>query len=142
MASAKTANFRTTRRIEFGDTDAAGIAHFSRYFTLMEEAEHELLRSFGLSVVWERDGETISWPRVSASCDFSGSARFEDELTLEVSVERLGAKSVTYACRFLLGDREIALGKMTSVCCVIVHGQPPRSIEIPAEFRSHLEALA
>src|SRR5688572_30626127 len=42
--------YKTSRRIEFRDTDAAGIAHFSVFFTFMEEAEHEFLRHVGLSV--------------------------------------------------------------------------------------------
>ena len=43
--------YTTSRRIEFRDTDAAGIAHFSVFFTMMEEAEHEFLRHLGLSVL-------------------------------------------------------------------------------------------
>src|SRR3984893_8862096 len=45
--------YRTTRRVEFRDTDAAGIAHFSAFFFYMESVEHEFLRSLGLSVVSE-----------------------------------------------------------------------------------------
>src|SRR5881275_775439 len=93
--------FVTTRRVEFSDTDAAGIMHFAAFFRMMEQAEHELLRSVGLSVV-EHDVEgTISWPRVSAKCDFAAAARFEDVLEIEVRVARLGERSVTYSHRFL-----------------------------------------
>ena len=35
--------YRTSRRIEFADTDMAGIAHFSRFYVFMEQAEHEFL---------------------------------------------------------------------------------------------------
>src|SRR5213078_989612 len=42
--------FRTTRRVEFADTDMAGIVHFANFFRYMESAEHEFLRSHGLSV--------------------------------------------------------------------------------------------
>ena len=42
--------YHTRRRIEFVDTDMAGIVHFSRFYVFMEQAEHELLRSLGLSV--------------------------------------------------------------------------------------------
>ena len=66
--------FRTTRRVEFSDTDAAGIAHFTAFFRFMEQAEHELLRSVGLSVFMPVDGEEITWPRVSSKCDFRSMA--------------------------------------------------------------------
>ena len=42
--------FQFERRVEFCETDAAGIAHFSSLIVYMEQAEHALLRSLGLSV--------------------------------------------------------------------------------------------
>ena len=42
--------FLWERRVEFHETDAAGIAHFSSLLIFMEQAEHALLRSLGLSV--------------------------------------------------------------------------------------------
>lgn len=133
--------FKTTRRVEFRDTDAAGIAHFSSFFAYMEEAEHALLRSLNTSVVTRDEQSVISWPRVSANCDFSGAAHFEDLLDIEVTIERIGEKSVTYDFRFSLGDAKIAAGKITSVCCRIESGRPPRSIAIPPSFAEKLAAF-
>jgi acyl-CoA thioester hydrolase len=130
--------FRTTRRVEFADTDAAGIVHFSRFFTYMETAEHELLRSVGLSVMQAADDHHISWPRVSVSCEFRQPARFEDLLTIEVSLERIGDKSVTYAFRILRDDQLLATGKTTAVCCRFDPGQAPQSMPIPAEIAARL----
>lgn len=134
--------YTTTRRVEFHDTDAAGIMHFSTFFTFMEEAEHELLRHLGLSVYLDENGGKISWPRVSASCDFQDSVRFEDEVEISVAIERLGEKSVTYTFQFRHGQREIARGKMTSVCCRILVDEPPRPIPIPEWIVEKLKAMA
>jgi len=117
--------------VEFVETDAAGIAHFSAFFVYMEQAEHELLRHLGLGVFLRDDEGEISWPRVSATCDFREPARFEDEIQIEVTVERVGEKSVTYAHRLTCGERELARGRMTAVCCRVCHGHPPRPITIP-----------
>ena len=133
--------FTTTKRVEFRDTDAAGIMHFSTYFTYMEEAEHELLRSIGSSVVLNAGDETVSWPRVSATAEYRVPVRFEDVLTLEVRVKRLGSRSVTYHHTFLSGDQLIATGEITAVCCRIEHGQKPTSREIPDEIRTQLEGF-
>ena len=84
------ASFHTTRLVEFSDTDMAGIMHFAAFFRYMESAEHELLRSVGLSVHSTSGGETISFPRVAASCNFSSPARCEDTLDIEIAVKRLG----------------------------------------------------
>lgn len=131
--------FQTTRRVEFHDTDAAGIMHFSAYFTKMEEVEHELLRSLGFSVVLRETPESvISWPRVSAHCDFRAAARFEEELTILAHVARLGEKSVTYTLEFRRGDKVLATGRITTVCCRMRAHQPPQSIPIPDDFRAKL----
>ena len=37
-------SFVTSRRVEFRDTDTAGIAHFSVFFVWMEQAEHAVSR--------------------------------------------------------------------------------------------------
>ena len=52
--------FKTRRRVEFRDTDMAGIVHFSVFFAYMEQAEHELLRSLGLGVGPKRRGDPRS----------------------------------------------------------------------------------
>jgi len=130
--------FVATRRVEFADTDAAGIMHFSAYFRFMEAAEHAFLRQRGMSVVLPEHDSHISWPRVAAGCDYRGPATFEDLLETEVTVERLGTKSVTF--RFLIRRDQtlLAEGHMTSVCCRITPGQPPQSIPIPESIRARL----
>src|SRR5947208_11591023 len=105
--------FRTKRRIEFGDTDLAGIVHFSQFFRFMESAECEFLRSRGLSVKLEWEGQAIGFPRVSASCDYVKPARFEELLDVSVTIDRIGTKSVTYAFEFTRDGERIAAGKVT-----------------------------
>ena len=131
--------FITSRRVEFSDTDAAGIMHFVAFFRMMEQAEHDLLRSVGLSVVMHDSAGTISWPRVNAKCDFTAAARFEDLLEIEVRIARLGKRSVTYAHRFLRDGKELAGGEITAVCCRIKDGKPPKSIDIPAAMVKKLK---
>ncbi len=92
--------FRTTHRVEFHETDMAGIVHFSNFFRFMECAEVEFLRTRGLSVALSWEGELIGFPRVSATCDYLKPARFEEVLDITVTVERLGGKSVTYGFEF------------------------------------------
>ncbi len=132
------AAFRTTRFVEFGDTDMAGIVHFANFFRFMEAAEHAYLRSLGLSVVMEIDGGKYGLPRVSASCDYLRPARFGDELTVEVTVVKLGRSSVTYAFDFTHGDEPIARGRVTAVFCRFDAGRP-EACEMPAEFRTKLD---
>ena len=124
-------SFSISRRVEFRETDAAGIVHFSCFFHYMEEAEHALLRHVGLRVEMQQDGAMISWPRVATRCDFQGPARFDDLLEVKVSVNRIGNKSVTYRFDIACEGNDIAQGEMTAVCCEITPGKPPKSVAIP-----------
>jgi len=132
-----TAPFVTHRRVEFFDTDAAGIIHFSSYYRYMEEAEHAWFRSLGLSVMNPQpDGTVIGWPRVSANCTFEAPVRFEDMLEIRLSVERKGVKSLTVRYEFFHGGHRVAHGRMKTACCLCRHNAPLVSIPLPPEYDS------
>ena len=126
------------RRVEFRDTDAAGIVHFSVFFAYMEQAEHEFLRHLGLSVVQQFDGKEISWPRVRAECNYRKPARFEELLTIGVRVAKLGEKSVTYAFEFRCDELLLAEGSIVAACCEIEERKLIGAVPIPAVFRERL----
>jgi acyl-CoA thioester hydrolase len=134
--------FRTSRFVEFSDTDMAGIVHFSAFFRYMESAEHALLRSLGFSVYADVGGEVVTFPRVAASCQYHSPARCEQTLDVEVTVRRVGTKSVTYGFEFSHDGRAVATGEVTGVCCRLPHGGAPISIPIPDAFAAKLRELA
>ncbi len=132
--------FKTTRRVEFRETDAAGIAHFSSFLCYMEQAEHDLLRTLEWSVMLPHpDTGYLSWPRVHVEADFHGAVQFEDVLDIDVVVSRLGARSVTYSFKFACKGRPIASGKTIAVCCHVGVDRSLESIDIPEPLRSRLE---
>ena len=132
--------FETTRRVEFCETDMAGIVHFSNFYKWMEQTEHEFFRSLGLTIVNEQpDGTTIGWPRVSATCRFESPARYEDIVTARLFVQRIGVKSLTYNVHFHVDDRPVAKGTMKTVCCLVSHELPLKSIPIPEEYLNVIE---
>ena len=129
-----------SRRVEFGDTDLAGIMHFSNFFRFMEAAETDFLRRHGLKVSWTEDGVKHGFPRVSVSCDFSKPARFEDLLEIVVTIDKLGKKSVTYRFDFSCGGVALAVGRMTSVYCRDDGKGGMEALTIPDNIRSKLGA--
>lgn len=114
-------SFITNRRVEFCETDAAGIVHFSSLFCYMEQAEHAFLRSLGTSVVTGlQGGRRLSWPRVRAECDYSGRMQFEDVLEIRLRITRLGRTSCTYQFDFFSPEvKLVASGLLVAVCCQI-----------------------
>lgn len=132
--------FRTSRRIDFVDTDMAQIVHFSNFFRFMESAEIEFLQALEMSVSMRTpQGQRIGFPRVSATCDYLRPARFLDVIDITVTVANIGAKSVTYKFEFEKAGEAIARGQIVAVCCRTVD-EKLESIEIPAELRAKLEA--
>ena len=124
--------YRLTRRVQFYETDVAGIVHFSWYFRYMEEAEHALWREAGLSI--HPAGSDIGWPRVAASCDFLRALRFEDEFEVFVRVEELTRKTIRYSFLLTRGNEKLATGAITAACVRKRPNGPLESIEIPAEI--------
>ncbi|MCC9657171.1 acyl-CoA thioesterase [Rhodopirellula halodulae] len=135
--------YQTERRVEFRDTDAAGIVHFSAFFPMMEAAEHEFLRSVGVAVMPDHASERrLTWPRVAVSCDFHGPARFEDILQIAVHVDRIGQSSVHYRFELTCEDRRIATGKITTVCCDLQPGGKLIKTNVPDDLRSRLSSTS
>ncbi len=138
--------FRTTRLVEFHDTDMAGIMHFAAYYLYMGSTEHEFFRSLGISLcsigeLGSHGEKGLTFPRVSASCDFKSPARCEEVLDIAVSIVKLGKKSLTFKFDFSHDGREVASGQMTSVCCHVNPNEPLKSVPIPAEMVEKLQAF-
>src|SRR5436305_7329733 len=112
--------FKVARRVEFSDTDMAGIVHYSNFFKYMETAEHAFFRSLGFSIVTREVDTPVGWPRVHASCDYRKPIRFEDEIEIHLLVTGKKNKSLSYEFRFrkLNGAQpeEVARGALIVVC--------------------------
>ncbi|MEO1994575.1 MAG: thioesterase family protein [Planctomycetaceae bacterium] len=135
--------FTTTRRVEFADTDMAGIIHFSNFYLYMAQAEHDYYRALGLQIMaTQPDGSVIGWPRVSSKCRFLAPAVYDDLLEIRVSVVRRGVKSMTFRFEFWRSDVHIASGETKTVCCRLNHGAPLESIEIPPDYTEKLVEAA
>jgi YbgC/YbaW family acyl-CoA thioester hydrolase len=87
--------FVLQRRVEFSETDMAGIVHFSNFFRYMEAAEHAFFRSLGFHIAGPGAG-SIGWPRVHADCDFRRPLRFEDIVEVELLVREKRPRSLVY----------------------------------------------
>jgi YbgC/YbaW family acyl-CoA thioester hydrolase len=130
------AEYRYQRRVQFHETDLAGIVHFSWYFKYMEEAEHALWRSVGMSIAPPKPEFGV--PRVNATCDFKAPLKFEDEVEVHVVVETIGRRSIRYAFTIRRGADIVATGSMTSACVIRDQDGRVQSIEVPESVRRKL----
>ena len=98
--------FVRTRQVAFHDTDASGVAHFSRLLCLVEEVEHEYLRSRGVEVL----SPDCGWPRVHVEADYSSSAGLGDWLSIELSLGTVGTSSLEWKFAVFHSERPMMRG--------------------------------
>lgn len=134
--------FLFTRTVEFCETDAAGIMHFSNFFRFMEAAEHAFLRSLGLTVFDKPQKDPpMGWPRVAASCEYKRPLKFEDRVEVHLKVTAKSEKAITYGFSFKkAGEKEeCASGSVTVVCVTFREGRMQATF-IPKDFSEKIEA--
>ena len=132
--------FRYTRRVQFAETDMAGIVHFAEFFRFMEEAEHALWRAAGLTIA--KAHEDIGWPRVATRFDFKAPLHFEDEFDVYVTMGKITRSTITWECRVRRGETLIGEGSSTTVHVDKKPGEMLRSKPIPAAIIDSLRLAA
>lgn len=136
--------FKATRRVEFSETDMAGIVHFSQFFRYMETAEHAFYRSLGYSVILKGFNPPLGFPRVHASCDYKKPLKFEEMLEIHLVVKEKRSRVINYLFKFnKLSEGappfEIARGSLTVVCVAHYADGKMEAAPIPGELADQIE---
>lgn len=119
-----------SRRLDWADTDAAGYWHHSTFWKFVEAGEAELARRLELS-----DLMFGATPRKSVSAEFHRPIYFDDDVTIEFTVERVGTTSATYRVVVSTGGEVAAEGTVVAVL-VDDDGRPrPWPDEVAAKLR-------
>ena len=103
---------RHHRRVVFGDVDMAGWMHFPRVFDFVEDAEHEWMRSLGVTIISREEG---GWPRARVECDYRAPMKFGDAIEVRLGVERVGSSSLTLVFEIFRGGECTASGRIVAV---------------------------
>ena len=89
--------FSITRRVEFHETDAAGLMHFSNFYRWMEVCEHEWFRALSLPMMSTTPaGLRLGWPRREASCVFVRPLRCNDVVRITASIVETGQTNLGF----------------------------------------------
>ena len=127
------------RRVEFSETDQAGIVHYSNFFRYMEACEHDFFRALGSSIVDKESG--VGWPRVHANCKFRKPLFFEDEFTITLIITGKTRKSISYEFIFKKDGNEIARGGVTICCVRRDETGAMKATDIPADLAAKIEIV-
>jgi 4-hydroxybenzoyl-CoA thioesterase len=132
MVGAMGAPFRFATPVRFADVDHAGIVYYPVFYHYFHLAFEEFFRARmgpeSYLQLLERD--RIGFPAVRSECDFKAPLRFGDTAVIEMQVERIGTKSVTFGYRVARekGDVTSAEGK---VVCAVTDLDTFRAVEVP-----------
>jgi acyl-CoA thioesterase FadM len=118
------------RRIEWIDTDAAGIYHWTTAFRLAEAAEAALHTALGIA-----DRTFGVTPRVSVAAEFQRPLRFNDPVEVELAVEAIGNSSVRYALAITGPDGPAMTGHVTAC---LIDRESRRALSWPDDMRELL----
>jgi acyl-CoA thioester hydrolase len=126
------ARIHMRRRIEWMDTDAAGIYHWTTVFRLAEAAEAALHTALGIA-----DFTFGATPRVAVHATFARPLRFNDPVDVTLAVAAIGRTSVEYAMSI---DADGGTAAQGTVKTVLIDRETGRSIAWPDDVRAKLSA--
>jgi acyl-CoA thioester hydrolase len=129
--------FTWTVRVYYEDTDAGGIVFYANYLKFFERARTEWLRAAGVDQQKLIASDGAAFVVKNASIDYHAPARLDDELTLTLTIEKLGRASVQFAQKAYLGDL-LLVEATVKVGCVDIATVRPRSLpmEVAAKMRA------
>lgn len=135
----------STRRIEFSETDMAGLVHFSNFFKYMETAERDFFEAAGVDLIRTTPGELVGWPRARAECKFSAPLRFGDTIDIHLAVKAVKDRAIDYQFRIFRHDADggrtqAGKGHMTTILAQLNETGALQSAELPADLRRRITA--
>jgi YbgC/YbaW family acyl-CoA thioester hydrolase len=132
--------FAYRRRVQFAETDLAGIVHFTCFFRYLEEAEHALWRAAGLSIA--SAGETTGWPRLTAAFNFKAPLRFEDEFEVLVRIGAVTQRSLQYEFTVVKAGQLIGRGTLMTALVNKAPGEPMKALDLPEDIVARLRSAS
>lgn len=134
--------FRYRRRVQFAETDAAGIVHFSHAARYFEEAEHALMREVDQPAAENlRGGSGVrGFAKVSFQADFHAPLHAGEEIEVRLSFSEPAGRSLTWHFGIFRLD-EPAEPAWTGSCVTLfceMSSLTLRSLSIPEGFLDRL----
>jgi YbgC/YbaW family acyl-CoA thioester hydrolase len=133
----------STRRIEFSETDMAGLVHFSNFFKYMETAERDFFEAAGVDLIRTKPGELVGWPRARAECKFSAPIRFGDTIDIHLAVKAVKDRAIDYQFRIFRRNADgshtqAGKGHMTTILAQLTESGALQSVELPQDLRERI----
>ena len=120
--------------IRFGDTDPAGVVYYPNYFHYYHSAFEEFFGDcHGVPYHQWIGPRQVGFPTVNVEATFRSPLRFGENLQVEVSIPKVGERSVVFRFRAMVAQRLAGEARITKAC---VHMGTFESQSIPEELRT------
>ncbi|EJL77136.1 acyl-CoA thioesterase [Variovorax sp. Varisp85] len=133
---AQGSEFRRARLIRFSDCDPAGIVFYPQYFVMLNGlVEDWVNEGLGLSYHGLVAVRRIGLPTVKLEADFRAVSRMGDQVTLGLTVQRLGSRSMTLLVRCFepaTGELRMQMQQVLVTTSLETH----RAVAIPDDMRA------
>lgn len=120
--------FRWPIRVYYEDTDAAGIVYHANYLRFMERARTEWLRALGFEQDTLAREHGVVFVIIESTLAFKRAARFNDELVVHSTLERLRGATIEFAQTVTDTVGTAYCSARNVVACVTAGNLQPRRI--------------
>lgn len=132
--------FTTSLQVRFYETDMMEVAHHTNHLRWFEMGRVEFFRSCGISL-WDMMNEGIVFPITKVSCEYKEPARFDDIITVEVTVAKLTRAQCVFTYR-LVRETDGALIATGETQNVFTDKETGKIIRLPDVFYKAMVAKA
>lgn len=126
--------YHTTITVHFGEVDPAHIVYYPNIFHYCHIAFERFFAEYvGITYPNLLNEERLGFPTVSAKADFRQRIKYGVNIDMEITIDRIGSKSVDFRYRGCGKEGEIFFEIVITVVAVNMdgfHSQP-----IPAKYR-------
>lgn len=116
-------------RVYYEDTDSGGVVYYANYLKFIERGRSEYLRDLGFEQdqLIETDGVIFAVRSVAA--DYLAPARFNDLLTVDTQLQKLGKASLSFSQKILDSKQnQVLFRAQISVACLRAESFKPCAI--------------
>lgn len=128
---------RIETRVTYADTDAMGIVYYSNYLRWFEMGRTELMRNLGIAYK-EMEGQGTFLPVSEVFCRYLVSAKYDDVLAIETSVDFLKRASIQFAYRILRKTDGAELVTGTTLHAFV--DRKGRIVRVPISLKEKLDS--
>lgn len=97
-------------RVNWGDTDKAGIVYYPNYFKWFDIAGHQFFRSIGLPPAELAEKRQIILPMLDVRCTFEHPLYYDDIITIKTAVAEINNKTIKLSHEVYRGDTRTGYG--------------------------------